>query len=76
MTYEDFFKDGDKFLYESYVFNQHIVYDVEIVDMRVGYHSMEVKFKRMGDSTRYFDSFAKLIMNHHSIFKIKKEFIK
>ena len=75
MTYEDFFKDGDKFLYESCAFGEHIIYDVKIVDMRVGYHSMEVKFKRMGDSTRYFDSFAKIQDNHHSIFKIKKEFI-
>lgn len=76
MTYEEFFKNGDKFLYESHAFSDYIIYDVEIVDMRVGYHSMEVKFQRMGDSTRYFDSFAKLIINHHSIFKIKKEFIK
>lgn len=74
MTYEDFFKDGDKFLYEPYAFNEHIVYYVEILDMRVGYHSMEVKFKRMGDSKRYFDSFAKLISNHHSIFKIKEDY--
>ncbi len=72
MTYEEFFKNGDKFLYESYAFNDYIIYDVEIVDMRVGYHSMEVKFKRVGDSTRYFESFAKLISNHHSIFKIKE----
>lgn len=71
MTYEEFFKNGDKFLYESYAFNEHIVYYVEIFDMRVGYHSMEVKFKRIGDNTRYFGSFAKLISNHHSIFKIK-----
>lgn len=42
--------------------------------MRVGYHSMEVKFKRMGDNTRYVDSFAKLISNHHSIFKIKETY--
>lgn len=71
MTYEEFFKNGDKFLYESHSFSDYIIYDVEIVDMRVGYHSMEVKFKRMEDNTRYFDSFAKLISNHHSIFKIK-----
>ena len=51
MTYEEFFKNGDKFLYESHAFSDYIIYDVEIVDMRVGYHSMEVKFKRMGDST-------------------------
>ena len=74
MTYEEFFKNGDKFLYESHAFSDYIIYDVEIVDMRVGYHSMEVKFKRMGDSTRYCDSFAKLISNHYSIFKIKETY--
>lgn len=35
MTYEEFFKNGDKFLYESHSFSDYIIYDVEIVDMRV-----------------------------------------
>lgn len=35
MTYEEFFKNGDKFLYESHAFSDYIIYDVEIVDMRV-----------------------------------------
>lgn len=29
MTYEEFFKNGDKFLYESHVFSDYIIYDVE-----------------------------------------------
>lgn len=59
MTYEDFFKDGDKFIYDSILSNPRIFYLVEVTD--ICHHSpfMKVLFSRLGDKTNISSSFQK-----------------
>lgn len=72
MTYEEYFKNGDKFVYESIGFCETVVYIVEITNVGSRSASMQVIFNRLGDATKTSSCFSKIDHSKPRMYKIKE----
>lgn len=72
MTYEEYFKNGDKFIYESIHICETIIYLVDITDINKDKTYMKIIFNRLGEQTKISSYFNKLASNTSQVYKVKE----
>jgi hypothetical protein len=72
MTHEEFFKNGDKFIYESFSLDNYLVYEVRVENLQPESQYMQISFRRFRDDSFCNSHFLKTSRTQNYIFKIKE----